>query len=146
MIGPQKRTQSISASRRARLGVVLLPAGRTQAAPEKSAQDPLRRHTATITNQNMASPDVVCQPCGSALGAPTKECSTAHKTLFLPKNGGRDAPTSVTRGRNGFRSRSSKVLTSTAQPLSRCIATSRPSEGAAIEKFFKRCRRAASTS
>ena len=35
---------------------------------------------------NMASPDVVCQPCGSALGAPTKECSTAHKTLFLPRN------------------------------------------------------------
>ena len=34
---------------------------------------------------NMASPDVVCQPCGSALGAPTKECSTAHKTLFLPQ-------------------------------------------------------------
>ena len=35
-------------------------------------------------------------------------------------------------------------LTSTAQPLSRRIATSRPSEGAAVEKFFKRRRRAAS--
>ena len=46
----------------------------------------------------MASPDVVCQPCGSALGAPTKECSTAHKTLFLPRNGSRGAPTSDTRG------------------------------------------------
>ena len=85
----------------------------------------------------MAAPDVVCQPCGSALGAPTKECSTAHKTLFLPKNGSRGAPTSVTRGRNGRRSPHSKHLTSTAQPLSRRIATSRPCAGAAVEKFSR---------
>ena len=87
----------------------------------------------------MAAPDVVCQPCGSALGAPTKECSTAHKTLFLPKNGSRGAPTSVTRGRNGRRSPHSKHLTSTAQPRSRRIATSlRPSATAGGRERFSR--------
>ena len=58
--------------------------------------DSYRSHP-TYQLSNMASPDVVCQPCGSALGAPTKECSTAHKNT-VPAEGmaSRDAPTRIT--------------------------------------------------
>ena len=95
----------------------------------------------------MASPDVVCQPCGSALGAPTKECSAsvfnAHSQLSAEELGSRSTRECYSRWQWPPKS-SSKHLTSTVQPLSRRIATSRPAAGAAVEKFFKRRRRAAS--
>ena len=92
---------------------------------EKKAQagaGPRLLRIPTYQLSNMASPDVVCQPCGSALGAPTKECSTAHKTLFLPRNGSRGAPTSDTRGRNGADRAAVSIL---LQPRNRCRAASR---------------------
>ena len=45
----------------------------------------------------MAAPDVVCQPCGSALGAPTKECSTAHKTVSCGRTGVGERPRVILR-------------------------------------------------
>ena len=48
------------------------------------------------------------------------------------------------RMRNGRPSAHRKHLTSTEQPRSLRIATTRPAGDAAIEKIFKRCRRAAS--
>ena len=85
----QNCNETISARRLARLGVVssgfclCLDCGKKSAGPRLRFTDRI----ATITNQNMASPDVVCQPCGSALGAPTKECSTAHKHRSCRRNG-----------------------------------------------------------
>ena len=121
----------------------------TVARPDsQSSLEHFARLRKTHRSETMASPDVVCQPCGSALGAPTKECSASVCLTLIPSCPGEElavgAPTSDTRGRNGRRSCSRKHLTSPAQPLSRCIATSRPSAGAAVEKNFTRCRRAAS--
>ena len=124
----QNCTETISARRLARLGVVssgfclCLDCGKKSAGPRLRFTDRI----ATITNQNMASPDVVCQPCGSALGAPTKECSTAHKTPVPAEELAVGTRPRGYRMRNGRPSAHRKHLTSTEQPRSLRIATTRP--------------------
>ena len=92
--------------------------------------------TASLTQSNMASPDVVCQPCGSALGAPTKECSTAHKTLFLAEEMAVGTRPRGYRMRNGRPSAHRKHLTSLRNVRRASGRHDCPSERRRSEKNF----------